>query len=147
MFKLILYIVILFIYISLFYLGNYNLRLTLTVLEIIISISIFLYYLIISFKHSKLKEYFWTNLNVENKKFMNYAGHCSTHAIDGANIHPFSFYWKKEVTFQKKRNIIILMYNKKKGEALISTEKILCDVEIILFFLIIVAIFSFNNLT
>jgi hypothetical protein len=94
-----------------------------------------------------LKEYFGTNLSGENKEVMNYAAHYSIHAADGAQLHPFSFYWRKKVSLQKKRNTIILMHNKEKGEALISTEKILCNLEIMLFFLIIVAFVSVNNLT
>jgi len=147
MFKLMLYGIALLIYLSLFFLGGYNFRLTMAIATSSIVAFGVIYYLIYSFKYSQLKEYFWTALDVKDAKFVNYLGHRFGFPEMGTKSHPFSFYWRKENEFQLQRNIALLKCHQQKGEELIKIEKILSIMEFILFSLIVITLVSFNNLT
>ena len=52
--------------------------------------------------------------------------------------------WKYEIEFQAKRNAVIIQCNEEKGNLLISLEKLLCNLELLLIILIAATSISFS---
>ena len=134
------------LYASIFYMSESNLRMILAIVLGIFFTASIIYYIILSYKYSKLKEYFWTNLNNYDKEVVNYGFHRSAHAKEGGGLLPFSKYWEKEKLFQEKRNETILKFDKEKGQSLIAIEAKLSDFEYILFFLFFILSISIANI-
>ncbi|MCF6176887.1 MAG: hypothetical protein L3J71_14095 [Victivallaceae bacterium] len=144
--KQILFVLIIIIYGVLFYFGSRSSREILCLTEGLLTAVLIIKYSIMSYKYSKLKDYFSMNLSPDDKYLVNYSGHCNASAQEGANLHPFSWYWKDEVTFQEKRNKKLIEFDENSGKALIVIEKKLCYIEVIMFFLVIIAFLSFYKL-
>lgn len=142
--KILLYPVIFVFYLCIYYLGNHELRLALSIVLCIITSGLGVYILCLLFKHENTKEYFWNNLTDDDKELVNYGFHRSAFAESGSSYHPFSWYWKKEVAFQEERNVAIIQCDEEKGNLLISLEKLLCNLEILIFFLLVITVLSFD---
>ena len=133
--KILLYPVIFVSYLSIYYLGNHELRLALSIVLCMITSGLGVYILCLLFKHENTKEYFWNNLTGKDKELVNYGFHRGTLT---------DFNWKYEIEFQKERNAAIIQCNEEKGNLLISLEKILCKLEALLIILIAVTSVSFS---
>ena len=129
-----------------YYMVGRELRIILTILEGIIGGGVLIYYFIMTYKHTKLKSFFIENLSIQDKKVMHYGFHRCAYAEMGASSHPFSWYWRKEVEFQKKRNRAITDLDKMKGVALINLEKLLCDLEWLTVLIFLFFLLSFQNI-
>ena len=132
--KLIFIATIFVIYFLCYYFGVYEIRLSLSITACIITVLAVLRFFYILYRHEEVKEYFWNNLNAEDTSFVNYGFHRQAIAPQ----------WKYEVEFQEKRNKVIIKRNKGKANLLISLEKLLCHLEILIFFLINITILSFQ---
>ena len=141
--KLLLYPIIFVSYLCIYNWANHELRLALSIVLCVITAGIGGYFFYLLFKHENVKEYFWNNLSDEDKELVNYGFHRSAFAESGTTCHPFSCYWKKELAFQEKRNAVICQCNEKKGNLLISLEKLLSNLEALLSILIVTTYLSF----
>jgi hypothetical protein len=126
--------------------GEKDLRIILSIIVSLIFLCILIYYLINLYKYFQLKEYFWLNLALDNKKFINYGFHRWVFISQDFILSPFSYYWKNEEKFQKERNTIILEHTPEKAELLMRTEKLLCILELFLLFLFAIIHISFSNI-
>ena len=133
--KILLYSVIFVFYLCIYYLGNHELRLALSIVLCIITSGLGVYILCLLFKHENTKEYFWNNLIDKDKELVNYIFHRGTLT---------DFNWKYEIEFQEERNAAIIQCNKEKGNLLISLEKLLCKLEASFIILIAVTSVSFS---
>ena len=94
-FKMMLSGILGLLYITCFCLGNHYVRETLFSIDILLGISLLVYYLSIFHKHLNLKEYFWTNLSNIEKEVMNYPFHRDYHSREATAFHPFARFGRK----------------------------------------------------
>jgi len=123
------------LYFCFYQMGNHEVRVSLSIIVCIVTVLTHIYFFHILYKHMQIKKYFWNNLDTKDKGVVNYFFHRCAFAESVSKYHPFFCYWKKEVKFQEKRNTIIIKSNQEKGELLISLERLLCYIEILLVFL------------
>ena len=133
--KILLYPVIFVSYLCIYNWVNHELRLVLSIGLCVITAAIGGYFFYLLFKHENVKEYFWNNLSDEDKELVNYGFHRPAFS----NIN-----WKYEVEFQEKRNAVICQCHNDKGNLLISLEKLLSNLEALLFVLIVATSISFS---
>ena len=72
-------------------------------------------------RYHKVKNYFWNSLSEKDKEYINYGG--VRPVVDQGISFKLCFWLKKEWEFQKKRNEILLMADRAKGESFIALER------------------------